>query len=80
MVAHACEGVRYCACCAVWRGRRMVALYGHPGNSTLGVLGERGVDATIARAKQVAAAYSGLVSEPVIPAFDLIATVRLVWK
>jgi hypothetical protein len=59
----------------VFPGRRMVALYGHPGNSTLGVLGEQGVDATIARAKQVAAAYSGLVSEPVIPAFDLIATV-----
>jgi hypothetical protein len=59
----------------VFPGRRMVALYGHPGNSSLGVLGEQGVDATIARAKQVASTYSGLVQEPIIPAFDLIATV-----
>src|SRR5262245_32875827 len=59
----------------VFPGRRMVALYGHPGNTTLGVLGEQGVDAASVRAKQVAAAYSGLTSEPVIPAFDLIATV-----
>jgi len=53
----------------------MVALYGHPGNTSLGVLGEQPVDAAIVRAEQVASAYSSLVSEPVIPAFDLIATV-----
>jgi hypothetical protein len=59
----------------VFPGRRMVALYGHPGNSILGVLGEQPVDAAIARAKKVASDYSSLVAEPVIPAFDLIATV-----
>jgi hypothetical protein len=59
----------------VFPGRRMVALYGHPGNTVLGVLGEQPLDATIARAKQTASAYSSLVQEPVIPAFDLIATV-----
>jgi len=59
----------------VFPGRRMVALYGHPGNSTLGVLGEQGIDAAIARAKAVASTYNGLSSEPVVPAFDLIATV-----
>ena len=59
----------------VFPGRHMVALYGHPGNSILGVLGEQPVDAAIARAKKVASDYSSLVAEPVIPAFDLIATV-----
>jgi hypothetical protein len=59
----------------VFPGRRMVALYGHPGNTILGVLGEQPLDATIERAKKVAADYSSLVSEPVVPAFDLIATV-----
>jgi hypothetical protein len=59
----------------VFPGRDMVALYGHPGNSVLGVLGEQPLDAAIARARKVASDYSALVSEPVIPAFDLIATV-----
>jgi hypothetical protein len=59
----------------VFPGRRMIALYGHPGASSLGVLGEQPLDASIARAKAVAASYSSLVDEPVVPAFDLIATV-----
>ena len=32
-------------------GRRMVALYGHPGDTGLGALGEQPVDAAIARAQ-----------------------------
>src|SRR5262249_19170591 len=56
-------------------GRRMVALYGFPGNTGLGALGEQPLDATIARAKQVAASYASLVDVPVVPAFEIIATV-----
>jgi hypothetical protein len=59
----------------IFPGRRMVALYGHPGAPVLGVLGEQDLNATIARAKKVASAYSALVSEPVVPAFEIIATV-----
>jgi hypothetical protein len=56
-------------------GRRMVALYGHPGDTELGSLGEQGVQAAVARAKQVAASYAKLAKEPVVPAFEIIATV-----
>ncbi len=56
-------------------GRRMVALYGHPGAPALGVLGEQDVAAAVARAEQVAGQYRPLVPEPVVPAFEIIATV-----
>lgn len=59
----------------VFPGRRMVALYGHPGTSLLGVLGEQGLRASIARAKRVARPYAALSNKPVIPTFELIATV-----
>lgn len=59
----------------VFPGRRMVALYGHPGDARLGSLGEQSVDAAIARARKVAAGYAALVKEPVVPAFEIIATV-----
>jgi hypothetical protein len=59
----------------VFPGRRMVALYGHPGSTVLGSLGEQPVTAAIARARRVAAGYRGLSKEPVIPAFEIIATV-----
>jgi hypothetical protein len=59
----------------IFPGRRMVALYGHPGDTGLGALGQQSLAATITRAKQVAASYSSLVQEPVIPAFEIIATV-----
>ncbi len=55
--------------------RRLVALYGHPGAPVLGALGEQPVDAAVIRAQQTAAAYAGLVAEPVVPAFEIIATV-----
>jgi hypothetical protein len=53
----------------------MVALYGHPGSSVLGSMGEQPLAAAIARAKRVAAEYRSLVREPVIPAFEIITTV-----
>jgi hypothetical protein len=57
------------------RGRRIVCLYGHPGARSLGVLGEQGVDASVARAKRTAAAYRRYSDVPVVPAFEIIATV-----
>ena len=53
----------------------LVALYGHPGTPSLGVLGQQDLKASIARAKQVAAAYRRLSSARVIPALEIIATV-----
>ncbi|MDX1621079.1 MAG: hypothetical protein R3320_08825, partial [Nitriliruptorales bacterium] len=55
--------------------RRIVALYGTPGSSALGVLGEQPVDAAIERAIEQAAAYQPFSDEPVIPAFEIITTV-----
>jgi len=59
----------------LYPGRQMVALYGHPGTSALGVLGEQGVEAAVARAQEMAADYQPLVDVPVIPAFEIITTV-----
>jgi len=56
-------------------GRRLVALYGHPGTGALGVLGEQDVNASIVRARRVAAPYRRLSQVPVVPAFEIIATV-----
>lgn len=56
-------------------GRRLVALYGHPGAPTLGVLGEQDLTASIARAREVAAQYRPLSKVPVVPTFEIIATV-----
>jgi hypothetical protein len=55
--------------------RRIVALYGNPGTPALGALGEQDLTASIARARAVAAQYSALSKVPVIPAFEIIATV-----
>jgi hypothetical protein len=59
----------------VFPGRRMVALYGHPGDPGLGVLGEQPVEAAISRAQQLAGSYQAYVGEPVVPAFEIIVTV-----
>jgi hypothetical protein len=56
-------------------GRRLVALYGHPGTPGLGVLGQQNLSASVARARTLAAAYQRLSGVPVIPAFEIIATV-----
>jgi hypothetical protein len=56
-------------------GRRLVAIYGHPGDANLGILGEQSVDAAVERARAVAAEYSGVSPELVIPTFEIITTV-----
>lgn len=55
--------------------RRMVALYGSPGNPSLGALGEQGPAESVQRVKNLAKEYEPLSKEPVIPAFEIIATV-----
>jgi hypothetical protein len=55
--------------------RRLVALYGHPGDAGLGCLGEQPIDAAVARARKVAAQYGSIVDEVVVPAFEIITTV-----
>jgi hypothetical protein len=54
---------------------RLVAMYGHPGTPALGVLGDQDLSASIARARRLARPYRRLSSVPVIPAFEIIATV-----
>jgi hypothetical protein len=56
-------------------GHLLVALYGHPGVPALGALGQQGLSASIARVRKAAAAYRTLSSVPVIPAFEIIATI-----
>ncbi|MGQ7297317.1 hypothetical protein [Quadrisphaera sp. KR29] len=56
-------------------GRRLVALYGHPGTPSLGVLGEQDTAAGLARAREVAQQYAGLDALPPAPALEVIATV-----
>lgn len=56
-------------------GRHMVALYGTPGSPSLGVLGEQGLEASVERARDVAAEYEDLVGDPVVPTFEIITTV-----
>lgn len=55
-------------------GRRLVALYGHPGAPGLGVLGEQGPAEAAARAARFAAGYDAD-GVPIVPAFEIIATV-----
>lgn len=59
----------------VFPGRRMIALYGSPGIPGLGCLGEQDVGASITRVQELAKEYEPFSEEPVIPAFEIIATV-----
>jgi hypothetical protein len=54
---------------------RLVALYGLPGVPALGALGQQGLSASISRAKKLAARYRALSTVPIVPAFEIIATV-----
>jgi hypothetical protein len=54
---------------------RLVALYGRPGTPALGALGEQNLGASIARIRGLAALYRSLSSVPVVPAFEILATV-----
>ena len=54
---------------------RLLALYGYPGTPALGALGQQSLSASIARIRAIAASYRALSSVPVVPAFEIIATV-----
>lgn len=56
-------------------GKTYVALYGNPLTPALGVLGEQGTEATIARAQEHAEPYRALTDNTVVPALEIIATV-----
>ena len=58
----------------LFEGQRMVALYGTPGSTALGALGEQDLDAAVARAREVAEPY-GADGHAVLPAFEIITTV-----
>lgn len=55
-------------------GMLYVALYGHPGSNSLGALGEQPLEQALARAQRQAAAYDSF-GRPVVPTFEMIATV-----
>lgn len=59
----------------VFPGRRMVALYGHPSGDALGVMGEQNPEEAVKRAQEYADQYQELTDYPVVPAFEIIATV-----
>lgn len=59
----------------LFRNRHLVALYGHPGSAALGVLGEQGITKSVRRAKVVASRYSRYTQRPVVPTFEIIATI-----
>lgn len=57
-------------------GRRMVALYGSPITPALGVMGERSPEESVAFVQDLVSQYEPHNSaEPVVPAFEIIATV-----
>lgn len=56
-------------------GHLYVAIYGTPGAPVLGVLGEQGLDETIARAEAVAEPYRSLTDLQVVPSLEIITTV-----
>lgn len=59
----------------VFPGRRIVALYGHPSGPALGELGERPPAESVAAVQERAAQYQQFSDQPVVPAFEIIATV-----
>ncbi|MBV7292891.1 MBL fold metallo-hydrolase [Corynebacterium sp. TAE3-ERU16] len=59
----------------VFPGRRMVAYYGHPSGGALGIMGERTPGESVAHLNELVEQYASLSGEPVIPAFEIIATV-----
>lgn len=59
----------------VFPGRRMIALYGHPAGPALGVMGEMPPEEAIRHAHDLVDQYQHLDDQPVIPAFEIIATI-----
>ncbi|WP_370625017.1 hypothetical protein [Corynebacterium sp. TAE3-ERU12] len=56
-------------------GRRMVALYGHPGAPAMGVMGEETPKEAIEDVKKRVVEYAKYTDEPVVPMFEIIASV-----
>ena len=56
-------------------GHLLVALYGQPGTAGLGALGQQDTAASIERIRSIAAQYRSLSTTPVLPTFEIIATV-----
>jgi hypothetical protein len=56
-------------------GKRLIAIYGNPNTTSLGILGEQDVEASVVRAKQLAAQYQTGDGIQAIPTFEIIATV-----
>lgn len=54
---------------------RLVALYGSPGAPVLGALGQQGIPASLARVKKLAASYQPYSKQPILPTFEIIASV-----
>ena len=55
-------------------GRRLVALYGNPTTSALGVLGEQSAEESVTRVMEIAQGYDAD-GMPILPSFEIIATV-----
>lgn len=60
---------------APFPGRMMIALYGHPSGSALGMLGEQGPEESVARVQEYVEQYQAESDIPVIGAFEIIATI-----
>lgn len=56
-------------------GRRFVAAYGSPVTPALGILGEQGPAESAERVRRLVGEYQPFSPEPVLPAFEIIATV-----
>lgn len=56
-------------------GRRMIAFYGHPSGSALGVMGEQPPAEAVARVEEHIENYQPIGDQPVVPAFEIIVTV-----
>jgi hypothetical protein len=58
----------------LFENERMVAIYGHPGSTVLGALGEQDLDGAVERVREVAAPY-GADGAEVLPTFEIITTI-----
>jgi hypothetical protein len=58
----------------LFENERMVAIYGHPGSTVLGALGEQDLDGAVERVREVAAPYDADGAE-VLPTFEIITTI-----
>jgi len=63
------------------RGKHLLAMYGHPSGPALGVLGEQGPKASVARVRQLVRKYRRVAPDRTfVPAFEVITTVAAAGK